>query len=136
MITDRNARSVWVEYVFDQTGKKTALVVEADLQLDPAEADFEPERVEALCKDLEQHRRSIAYVDAVRLVRRSDASPREPVEATGTCGAATVNSPLKRPGGRDNGAPGVRPHYHRDYYGAFILDPDGNNIEAVCHDPA
>jgi hypothetical protein len=97
MITDRNARSVWVEYVFDQTGKKTALVVEADLQLDPAEADFEPERVEALCKDLEQHRRSIAYVDAVRLVRRSDASPREPVEATGTCGAATVNSPLKRP---------------------------------------
>jgi catechol 2,3-dioxygenase-like lactoylglutathione lyase family enzyme len=39
-------------------------------------------------------------------------------------------------GGRDNGAPGVRPHYHRDYYGAFILDPDGNNIEAVCHDPA
>ena len=36
-------------------------------------------------------------------------------------------------GGRDNGPPGPRPHYHRDYYGAFILDPDGNNIEAVCH---
>ena len=39
-------------------------------------------------------------------------------------------------GGRDNGAPGLRPHYHPDYYGAFVLDPDGHNIEAVCHDPA
>ena len=39
-------------------------------------------------------------------------------------------------GGRDNGPPGPRPHYHQDYYGAFVLDPDGNNIEAVCHRPA
>lgn len=39
-------------------------------------------------------------------------------------------------GGRDNGAPGLRPHYHPAYYGAFVLDPDGNNIEAVCHHPA
>ena len=39
-------------------------------------------------------------------------------------------------GGRDNGAPGLRPHYHPDYYGAFVLDPDGHNIEAVCHAPA
>lgn len=38
-------------------------------------------------------------------------------------------------GGRDNGAPGLRPHYHANYYGAFVLDPDGNNIEAVCHKP-
>ena len=38
-------------------------------------------------------------------------------------------------GGRDNGAPGLRPHYHPDYYGAFVLDPDGMNIEAVCHRP-
>lgn len=36
-------------------------------------------------------------------------------------------------GGKDNGAPGPRPHYHKDYYGAFVLDPDGHNIEAVCH---
>lgn len=36
-------------------------------------------------------------------------------------------------GGRDNGAPGPRPHYHANYYGGFILDPDGHNIEAVCH---
>ncbi|MFI4969472.1 MAG: VOC family protein [Lysobacterales bacterium] len=38
-------------------------------------------------------------------------------------------------GGRDNGAPGLRPHYHAHYYGAFALDPDGHNIEAVCHAP-
>jgi len=38
-------------------------------------------------------------------------------------------------GGRDNGVPGVRPHYHANYYGAFVLDPDGHNIEAVCHAP-
>jgi catechol 2,3-dioxygenase-like lactoylglutathione lyase family enzyme len=36
-------------------------------------------------------------------------------------------------GGKDNGAPGPRPHYHQHYYGAFVFDPDGNNIEAVCH---
>ena len=39
-------------------------------------------------------------------------------------------------GGTDNGAPGLRPHYHPNYYGAFVLDPDGHNIEAVCHAPA
>ena len=39
-------------------------------------------------------------------------------------------------GGRDNGGPGLRPHYHANYYGAFVLDPDGHNIEAVCHAPA
>jgi catechol 2,3-dioxygenase-like lactoylglutathione lyase family enzyme len=38
-------------------------------------------------------------------------------------------------GGRDNGQPGLRPHYHPNYYGAFVLDPDGHNIEAVCHLP-
>ncbi|WP_199096187.1 VOC family protein [Dyella sp. ASV21] len=38
-------------------------------------------------------------------------------------------------GGKDNGAPGLRPHYHAQYYGAFVLDPDGYNIEAVCHRP-
>jgi catechol 2,3-dioxygenase-like lactoylglutathione lyase family enzyme len=37
--------------------------------------------------------------------------------------------------GQDNGAPGLRTHYHPDYYGAFVLDPDGHNIEAVCHVP-
>ena len=38
-------------------------------------------------------------------------------------------------GGRDNGAPGIRAKYHPDYYGAFVFDPDGHNVEAVCHKP-
>jgi catechol 2,3-dioxygenase-like lactoylglutathione lyase family enzyme len=39
-------------------------------------------------------------------------------------------------GATDNGAPGERPIYHPHYYGAYALDPDGNNVEAVCHQPA
>jgi catechol 2,3-dioxygenase-like lactoylglutathione lyase family enzyme len=39
-------------------------------------------------------------------------------------------------GGKDNGPPGLRPQYHPNYYGAFVLDPDGHNIEACCHTPA
>ncbi|HVY62829.1 MAG TPA: VOC family protein [Planctomycetota bacterium] len=39
-------------------------------------------------------------------------------------------------GGTDNGKPGLRPEYHPNYYGAFVYDPDGNNIEACCHKPA
>lgn len=39
-------------------------------------------------------------------------------------------------GARDNGPPGIRAHYHPNYYGAFVLDPDGHNIEACCHLPA
>jgi catechol 2,3-dioxygenase-like lactoylglutathione lyase family enzyme len=38
-------------------------------------------------------------------------------------------------GGTDNGPPGLRPHYHEHYYAAFVHDPDGNNVEAVCHVP-
>jgi catechol 2,3-dioxygenase-like lactoylglutathione lyase family enzyme len=38
-------------------------------------------------------------------------------------------------GGRDNGGPGLRPQYHPNYYAAFVIDPDGHNIEAVCHAP-
>lgn len=38
-------------------------------------------------------------------------------------------------GGKDNGAPGLRPHYHPNYYGAFVIGPDGHNVEAVCHRP-
>jgi catechol 2,3-dioxygenase-like lactoylglutathione lyase family enzyme len=53
------------------------------------------------------------------------ARDRETVDAFHAAGLAA--------GGSDNGAPGVRPHYHEQYYGAFVLDHDGNNIEAVCH---
>ena len=53
------------------------------------------------------------------------AASREAVDAFYRAGLAA--------GGKDNGPPGLRPHYHANYYGAFVLDPDGNNIEAVCH---
>jgi catechol 2,3-dioxygenase-like lactoylglutathione lyase family enzyme len=38
-------------------------------------------------------------------------------------------------GGKDNGPPGLRPHYHAHYYAAFVIGPDGHNVEVVCHDP-
>ena len=38
-------------------------------------------------------------------------------------------------GGKDNGAPGLRPNYHANYYAAFVFGPDGHNIEVVCHEP-
>lgn len=38
-------------------------------------------------------------------------------------------------GGKDNGPPGLRPRYHANYYAAFVIDPDGHNIEVVCHEP-
>ncbi len=57
---------------------------------------------------------------------------RSPDRAT----VAAFHEAALRAGGRDNGGPGVREIYHPHYYGAFVLDPDGHNIEAVCHDPA
>jgi catechol 2,3-dioxygenase-like lactoylglutathione lyase family enzyme len=39
-------------------------------------------------------------------------------------------------GATDNGAPGLRPHYHPDYYACFVIDPDGHHLEAVCHEPS
>jgi uncharacterized cupin superfamily protein/catechol 2,3-dioxygenase-like lactoylglutathione lyase family enzyme len=55
------------------------------------------------------------------------AATREQVEAFHRAALAA--------GGRDNGAPGLRPNYHADYYAAFVIGPDGHNIEAVCHEP-
>jgi catechol 2,3-dioxygenase-like lactoylglutathione lyase family enzyme len=56
------------------------------------------------------------------------AASREQVDA--------FHSAALEAGATDNGGPGVREIYHPDYYGAFVLDPDGNNVEAVCHTPA
>ena len=55
------------------------------------------------------------------------ADSREAVDAFYAAGLAA--------GGTDNGAPGLRPQYHAGYYGAYVLDPDGNNVEAVHHTP-
>jgi catechol 2,3-dioxygenase-like lactoylglutathione lyase family enzyme len=53
--------------------------------------------------------------------------------ATGRLEVDTFHRAALGAGGVDHGAPGLRPHYHENYYGAFVLDPDGHNIEAVCH---
>ncbi|MBI1416090.1 MAG: VOC family protein [Limimaricola sp.] len=67
------------------------------------------------------------------------AAQTPPVHVAFTAGSraevAAFHAAGLKAGGRDNGAPGLRPHYHPNYYGAFLLDPDGNNIEAVCHLP-
>ena len=47
----------------------------------------------------------------------------------------TFHTTALKVGGRDDGSPGLRPNYHPDYYGAFVLDPDGHRIEGVCHVP-
>lgn len=67
-------------------------------------------------------------------------SPKSPVHVAFTAkDRATVDAFYRAAlaaGGKDNGPPGIRAHYHPNYYGAFVLDADGNNIEAVCHAPA
>jgi len=67
----------------------------------------------------------------------------KPKGGTHVCFAASTRADVdafyraaRAAGGRDNGPPGPRPHYHPDYYGAFVLDPDGNNVEAACRKPA
>ncbi|MEM7710042.1 MAG: VOC family protein [Pseudomonadota bacterium] len=66
-----------------------------------------------------------------------DAAPAEPLHFAFTAETRdqvdAFHAAAHAAGGRDNGGPGLRPHYHRHYYGAFVLDPDGNNVEAVCH---
>ncbi len=67
----------------------------------------------------------------------SGGKPSGPVHFAFTCperaGVDAFSTAAMAAGGRDNGAPGPRPQYHPNYYGAFVLDPDGNNVEAVCH---
>lgn len=69
----------------------------------------------------------------------SGKQPQSPVHVAFTADSRAVVEEFHRAalaaGGADNGAPGLRPQYHPNYYGAFVLDPDGHNIEAVCHLP-
>ena len=57
------------------------------------------------------------------------------LEASSRAEVDAFHAAALKAGGLCNGPPGLRPHYHEQYYGAFILDPDGHNIEAVCHNP-
>jgi catechol 2,3-dioxygenase-like lactoylglutathione lyase family enzyme len=67
----------------------------------------------------------------------AEGEPRAPIHvAFASPDRATVDAfheAALAAGAKDNGPPGVRPHYHEQYYGAFVHDPDGNNVEAVCH---
>jgi len=67
------------------------------------------------------------------------SGPKQPMHvafrANGRELVRTFHTAALAAGGKDNGAPGVRPHYHEHYYGAFVHDPDGHNVEAVCHEP-
>jgi catechol 2,3-dioxygenase-like lactoylglutathione lyase family enzyme len=69
----------------------------------------------------------------------AQGEPRAPIHvAFSSADRATVDAfhaAALQAGGKDNGAPGLRPHYHQNYYGAYAHDPDGNNVEAVCHSP-
>jgi catechol 2,3-dioxygenase-like lactoylglutathione lyase family enzyme len=56
-------------------------------------------------------------------------------EASGRAAVDAFHAAALAAGGKDNGPPGLRPHYHETYYAAFVHDPDGNNVEAVCHAP-
>ena len=70
----------------------------------------------------------VSEKDAVANIHLAFAAPdRKSVDAFYAAAMAS--------GATDNGPPGLRPQYHENYYGAFVLDPDGNNIEAVCHLP-
>jgi catechol 2,3-dioxygenase-like lactoylglutathione lyase family enzyme len=66
-----------------------------------------------------------------------EAEPRAPMHvaflAQDTATVDAFHAAALAAGGVDNGAPGRRPQYHERYYAAFVLDPDGNNVEAVCH---
>ena len=67
---------------------------------------------------------------------REAASPRHiAFSAPDRAAVAAFHEAGLAAGGTDNGAPGLRPIYHEDYYGSFVTDPDGNNVEAVCHAP-
>jgi catechol 2,3-dioxygenase-like lactoylglutathione lyase family enzyme len=68
-------------------------------------------------------------------IKRGPASPALHVAFVGEDRAAVdaFHAAALAAGGRDNGGPGPRPEYHPNYYGAFVLDPDGHNIEAVHH---
>jgi catechol 2,3-dioxygenase-like lactoylglutathione lyase family enzyme len=73
-------------------------------------------------------------------IANRDPAPQTPVHVAFTADSRDAvdafHAAALAAGGTDNGAPGIRELYHPTYYGAYVLDPDGNNVEAVCHKPA
>src|SRR5438034_823743 len=102
-----------------------------ELDLDPAAAGFR-----AVISG-HSHRPSVEEREGVLYLNPGSAGPRRFSLAIASRDRRTVDAfhaAALKAGGKENGAPGVRAHYHPHYYGAFVIDPDGNNIEAVCHD--
>ncbi|UTH75160.1 VOC family protein [Chromobacterium sp. IIBBL 290-4] len=81
---------------------------------------------------------SIAFGEKMTLwISASDAAPSSThlaFQAPSRDAVERFHAAALKLGAGDHGAPGLRPHYHEHYYAAFVIDPDGNNIEAVCHD--
>ena len=73
---------------------------------------------------------------AVRSGKEANTTAHVAFQAGDRSGVDAFHAAATSAGGTDQGAPGVREHYHPSYYAAFVADPDGNNIEAVCHKPA
>lgn len=95
-------------------------------------ADWDPVFPERRCCSWGPSGKSVFWVIETREI----VSPRHIAFAASDRASVDVFYKLAMgAGGRDHGQPGVRAMYHPDYYGAFVLDPDENNVEAVCHTP-
>lgn len=96
-------------------------------------ASFDEEFPERRCCAFGPPGRSIFWV----IETRQAVTPRHVAfSAPDRPSVAAFHEAALRAGGKDHGPPGLRAIYHAHYYGAFVLDPDGNNVEAVCHAPA
>ncbi len=116
-VSDIDASRAFYEAALEPLGLGRARTHEAL----PGEVEFGPD-------GLTDFAISTAYPTGAPVHVAFAADSREEVDAFHAAGLAA--------GGRDHGAPGIRPQYSERYYGAFLLDPDGHNVEAVFHEPA
>ena len=113
-VSDYEASKAFFLKALEPLGVAVALEGPLGVELCP------PEGKSSLCifpTDEKPARLHLAFTAANR--RQVDAFHRAALEA----------------GGKDNGAPGLRPNYHANYYAAFVIGPDGHNVEVVCHEP-
>ena len=95
-------------------------------------ADGVPSRRRRL-RQRDRARSQALLLDPLAAAAPSSAAPTSPSAPATATTVDAFHAAALAAGGSDNGAPGPRPIYHPGYYGAFVLDPDGNNVEAVCH---
>ncbi len=97
--------------------------------------DWDPEFPERRCCAFGPDGRTVFWVIEIREGRERVEARHVAFSAPDRASVAAFHKAALTAGGRDHGAPGLRPAYHEHYFGAFALDPDGNNVEAVCHAP-